>query len=213
MPTINMIASRRALKRRQEQNVRKLVYGVSAEVGCFLVAASVLYAHVVSLRGQSSDLGAQMQKLSPRVAENDRLTKATALLLPKVTTLDGAKADTLFWYTSIATVAGSLPPNAWLTSLGVTGSAAPGGVGAAPGSSSGADPTVLLSGVTLNQATVGEAMLRMNQSPNLDHVDLAFVQSQKTGTTDTVSFQMTVHLKPEPSAAAAQEGASHVQHS
>ena len=40
-------------------------------------------------------------------------------------------------------------------------------------------------------------MLRMNQAPSLDHVDLAFVQQQKIGTADTVAFQMTVHLKPE----------------
>ena len=40
-------------------------------------------------------------------------------------------------------------------------------------------------------------MLRMNQAQSLDHVDLAFVQAQKLGATDAVSFQMTVHLKPE----------------
>ena len=33
MPSINLIAARRAEKRRQEQNIRKLVYGISAETG------------------------------------------------------------------------------------------------------------------------------------------------------------------------------------
>ncbi|MDQ2798500.1 MAG: hypothetical protein M3Y13_02530, partial [Armatimonadota bacterium] len=46
-------------------------------------------------------------------------------------------------------------------------------------------------------AVVGETMLRMNQSPTLDHVELAFVQQQKIGDADAVGFQMTVHLKPE----------------
>ena len=49
----------------------------------------------------------------------------------------------------------------------------------------------------MSEATVGQSMLRMNQSPRLDHVDLSFVQSQKIGKADAVSFQMTVHLKPE----------------
>ncbi len=209
MPSINMIANRRADKKRQEQNVRKLVYGISAEAGCLLVAISVLTAHMSAVRGQIGDLSGQLQKLEPKVNEIERLEAATTALTPKVNTLDGAKADTLFWYTNIASITGSLPSQAWLTSLAAAGSGgAPGG--SAPGSASGADPTVQLSGVTLSQAQVGEAMLRMNQAPGLDHVDLAFVQEQKTGSLDTVAFQMTVHLKPEPSA---QTGVPNVQKS
>ncbi len=194
MPSINMIANRRAEKKRQEMNVRKLVYGISAEVGCILVATSVLYLHMVNVRGQVSDLGGQIQKLAPKVNAIDDLEKQTQVLAPKVTTLDGAKADTLFWYSNLSAITSSLPPKAWLTSLAATGS------GGAPGSASGSDPTVQLSGQSLDQSQVGEAMLRMNQSPGLDHVDLAFVQQQKTGDLTTVAFQMTVHLKPEPSA-------------
>jgi len=178
MPSINMIANRRAEKKRQAMNVRKLVYGISAEIGCVLVATSVLYLHMVNVRGQVSDLSGQIQKLEPKVNAIDDLEKQTQLLTPKVTTLD----------------TGSLPEKAWLTSLAAAGS------GGAPGSASGADPTVQLSGQSLDQSQVGEAMLRMNQSPGLDHIDLAFVQQQKTGDQSTVAFQMTVHLKPEPSA-------------
>ena len=196
MPSINMIANRRAEKKRQATNVRKLVYGISAEIGCVLAATSVLWVHMVSVQGQISDLSGQIQKLEPKVNAIDDLEKQTQLLTPKVVTLDGAKADTLFWYSNLAAITGSLPQNAWLTSLAAAGT------GGAPGSASGADPTVQLSGVSLDQSQVGEAMLRMNQSPSLDHVDLAFVQQQKTGNVPTVSFQMTVHLKPEPSALA-----------
>ena len=60
--------------------------------------------------------------------------------------------------------------------------------------------------MALNQATVGTAILTMNQSPGLDHVDLASVQQQKTGKVDTVSFQMTVHLKPEAAPTRTREG-------
>lgn len=194
MPSINMIANRRAEKKRQAMNVRKLVYGISAEIGCVLVATSVLYLHMVNVRGQVSDLSGQIQKLEPKVNAIDDLEKQTQLLTPKVTTLDGAKADTLFWYSNLSAITGSLPEKVWLTSLAAAGG------GGAPGSASGADPTVQFSGQSLDQSQVGEAMLRMNQSPGLDHIDLAFVQQQKTGDQTTVAFQMTVHLKPEPSA-------------
>ncbi len=37
MPSINMIAVRREDKRRQEQNVRKLLYGIVGEIGLVIV--------------------------------------------------------------------------------------------------------------------------------------------------------------------------------
>ncbi len=195
MPSINLIAGRRAEKRRQEQNIRKLIYGISAETGCIILAVCGLMIRQVALHSQVVDLSAQIQNLQPKVDKIQTLQGEITALQPKVKTLDGAKADTLFWYSNLYAIANSLPEKTWLTALGVTGS------GGAPGSAAGADPTVSLSGTTLNQTLVGEAMMRMNQSPGTDHVDLAFVQQQKTGDTDTVSFQMTAHLKPEPGAA------------
>lgn len=203
MPTINMIANRRAEKRRQEQNVRKLIYGISAEVGCLIIAISVLSIRQLNVRSHEVDLTAQMQNLQPKVNKINALQSQIAELQPKVKTLDGAKQDTLFWYSNLYSVASSLPDKTWFTSLGI------GGEGGAPGSGAGADPTINITGTTLNQALVGETMLRMNQSPGMDHIVLSFVQQQKTGSTDTVSFQMTAHLKPEPGAAA-QGGNSNV---
>lgn len=196
MPTINMIANRRTEKRRQEQNVRKLIYGISAEVGCLIIAISVLSVRQLTVRGHEVDLTAQMQNLQPKVNKIQALQTQIAELQPKVRTLDGAKEDTLFWYSNLYGITASLPDKTWFTSLGI------GGAGGAPGAAAGADPTISITGMTLNQAMVGEAMLRMNQSPGMDHVVLAFVQQQKTGSTDTVAFQMTAHLKPEPGAAA-----------
>lgn len=200
MPSINMIAVRREDKRRQENNIRKLLYAILGEVGVVVLLAFVLTARILVTTGRVADLNEQLHKLQPRVAAIQNLQAQTADMLPKVQTLDGAKADTLFWYKNFYAVTASLPPKTWLTSLG-TGSgsgAAPGS--AAPGSASGDDPTLSLAGVAMSQATVGETMLRMNQAPSLDHVDLAFVQQQKIGTADAVSFQMTVHLKPEAAA-------------
>jgi Tfp pilus assembly protein PilN len=206
MPSINMIAGRRAEKRRQEQNIRKLVYGLSAEVGCVILAICGLTIHQVALHGRIGDLSAQIQNLEPKVNKIQALQDQITALQPKVKTLDGAKADTLFWYSNLYALTSSLPEKTWLTSVGIAGG------GGQPGSAAGTDPTVSISGVTLNQGLVGETMTRMNQSAGTDHVDLAFVQQQKTGDTDTVSFQLTAHLKPEPGAAP-KEGASDVKKS
>ncbi len=196
MPSINMIANRRAEKKRQETEYPQA--GLRHQRGNRMRPGrhQCPDLHMVNVRGQVADLGGQIQKLEPKVNAIDDLEKQTQTLTPKVVTLDGAKADTLFWYSNLSAITGSLPQNAWLTSLAAAGT------GGAPGSASGTDPTVLLSGQSLNQSQVGEAMLRMNQSPGLDHIDLAFVQQQKTADQTTVAFQMTVHLKPEPSALA-----------
>ena len=194
MPSINMIALRREEKRQQEQNARKLLYAIAGEVGVVVAVACVLTARIVVTQGHIGDLGEQLAKLKPQVAQIQALQAQTAALQPKVTTLDGAKADTLFWYNNFYTITDSLPPKTWLTSLG-TGSAA--AAEPTPGSSAGTDPILNLSGIAMSEATVGQSMMRMNQSPRLDHVDLSFVQSQKIGKADAVSFQMTVHLKPE----------------
>ena len=197
MPSINMIAVRREDKRRQENNIRKLLYAILGEVGLVVLLAFVLTARILVTTGRISELNGQLDKLKPRVAAIQSLQAQTADMMPKVQTLDGAKSDTLFWYKNFYAVTASLPPKTWLTSLG-TGTAASATPGTtAPGAAGGDDPTLSLSGVAMSQATVGETMLRMNQAPSLDHVDLAFVQQQKIGTADAVSFQMTVHLKPE----------------
>lgn len=210
MPSINMIALRRDEKRQQEQNARKLLYSIAGEVGVVIAVASVMTARILVAQSHISDLSDRLAKLKPQVAQIQSLQAQTAALQPKVDTLDGAKADTLFWYNNFYAVTGSLPAKTWLTSLGTSAAAE---AGATPGTAAGTDPTLNLSGVAMTEAAVGQSMLRMNQSSRLDHVDLSFVQSQKIGTADAVSFQMTVHLKPEAAKASSKDpkaGASRV---
>lgn len=194
-----MIALRREEKRHQEKNARKLLYSIAGEVGVVTAVAFVLTARILVAQGHLGDLSSQLAKLKPQVAQIQALQAQTTALQPKVDTLDGAKADTLFWYNNFYAVTDSLPPKTWLISLGTGSTGAAGAV--TPGTASGPDPVLNLSGIALSEATVGQSMLRMNQSPRLDHVDLSFVQSQKIGAMDAVSFQMTVHLKPEAGAA------------
>jgi len=197
MPSINMIAVRREEKRRQEQNIRKLLSAIIGEIGLVVAVAFVMTARILVTQNEINRLNDRVRALQPSVTKIQDLQTQTAALLPKVQTLDGAKADTLFWYKNFYAVTMSLPPKTWLTSLATGGG--PAAAGITPGAAGGDDPTLNLVGVAMSQAVVGETMLHMNQSPSLDHVDLAFVQQQKLGTADAVSFQMTVHLKPEAS--------------
>jgi Tfp pilus assembly protein PilN len=199
MPSVNLIASRRVEKRRQRQNIRKLTYVTMAELGLVVLAISFMSLRLVSVNGHVADLNDQIRKLEPTVSEIASLQTETTHMLPKVTVLDNAKADTLFWYKNMITLTDSLPPKTWLTSVTTGGTAAAaGGAPVAGAVATAADPpTFNITGVAIDQASVGEAMLRINSAATMDHADLSFVQQQKIGTVDTTAFQMTVHVKPE----------------
>jgi len=195
MPSINMIASRRADKLRRENNLRNTVYAIIAEIGVVVLVLSFLSIRLAAITAHISELDGQIVKLQPTVTQIQKLQTETARLMPKVLTLDGAKKDTLFWYNNIFAVANSLPAKTWLTAM--SSAIPPAGTTPVPGSGAGTDPTLNVTGIATSHAAVGDTMLRMNQQPGLDHVDLAFDQAQKLGKIDTVAFQMTIHLKPE----------------
>ncbi len=202
MPSINMIAARRAEKKKQEQNVRRLAYAIAGELGGTLVIISVMVGRLVLIGGQIGDLQHEADKLKPTVARIQKMQQDTQAMQPKVATLAGARADTLFWYDGFYAVTSALPPQSWLTTLATNG----GSDGAAPGAVAATDPQLTLSGTATNQTQVGTAILQMNRLPGLDHVDLASVNQQKVGGVTAVTFQMTVHLKPEAAPAADPQG-------
>lgn len=200
MPSINMIAVRRAEKQRLEQNNRKLVYLVVSEYGTVLLVLSFMLLNLVHVTGRIQDLNGQLATLEPQVAQIHDLQAQTVKLMPKVNLLKGARIDTMFWYDNFYAVTSSLPHDVWLTSMSTTTNS-PGAASATPGNADGSDPVLALSGTSTSQSLVGEAMLKMNQAPSLDHADLQFVQSLSEPGVQLVTFQMNVHLKPEPAPA------------
>lgn len=199
MPSINIIAPRRAEKLRRERNLKNIVYAIIGEIAIVMLVIGFLVLRLAALTARTAELDGQIVKLQPKVTQIQKLQQETERLMPKVITLAGAKTDTLFWYNNISAIASCLPQSTWLTSL-ATG-LPPLGTSETPGSIAGSDPTLSIMGVATSHSDVGAAMLAMNQQPGLDHIDLGFDQAQKLGTTDTVTFAMTIHLKPEPAAA------------
>jgi Tfp pilus assembly protein PilN len=192
VPSINMIAARRADKKKQEQNIRRLVYAIAGEVGGTLVIISILVGRMVLINGQISDLQHETVKLKPTVASIQNMQQETQQMQPEVATLAGAHGDTMFWYDGFYAVTSALPPQSWLTALSTSGAG-----DAAPGAVAAGDPQLTLSGNTTEQSQVETAILQMNQLPGLDHVYLSSVTQEKVAGASKVTFQMTVHLKPE----------------
>lgn len=208
MPSVNMIAARRAEKHRLEQNTRKLVYGVVGELGLILVAVSFMLAHLITTQTHVGVLDAQLKNLQPKVDEIKQLESDTAALQPKVQVVETAQQDTLYWYSALQNLALSLPAKTWVTQVSTNGTpvftSAPGGQttasapAAAPAAPAAATSAASLNvnGMSASQDEVGETMLKINTFPNFSQAVLSSIQKSDIGKTPAVSFQMTVDLKP-----------------
>ena len=211
MPSINLIAARRAEKHRLQQHIRKLIYALAAEAGVVLFIVSVLTLQLVNAQSHVGDLDTRIAKLKPQVDRIQQLEGETSQLQPKLTALNTARGTTLYWYTALQNVTSSLSTNAWLTELSTTGSpsaaAAPKGPGAAPAVGAPIQAaTINLNGVAVSQAEVGQTMLKMNQYPHFDQVQLNYATQALIGKKPTVNFQLTVLLHPTDDGAALGKG-------
>jgi Tfp pilus assembly protein PilN len=197
MPAINMIAAKREEKKRLEQRTRNLVYGIAVEAGLFLVALSYMVVQLVSTQDQVAGLNESIAKLKPQVAQIQGLQDQTALLEPKLTALNDARTNTLYWYTSIENLTDSLTDSSWLVSLQTSGDPS---VVNLDGPANNQGPQMQVQGVSLTQSEVGQTMLRMNEYPSFDHVNLTFVQQQQGGFTAMtngvipVEFEIAIEL-------------------
>jgi Tfp pilus assembly protein PilN len=220
MPSINMIAARRAEKRRMEQKTKGIIYCILAEGGLFLVALSFMVLQLITTQGQAGDLKYKIAKLKTQVDQIQALQQQTAELQPKLTALNSARDNTLYWYTALQNTTSSLSTTSWLSSISTSGDPSGALPPGAPATAVAPPATLLIAGSSISQADVGLTMLRMNQFPQFDHVMLNFVQQQdalnapKTGI-NPVQFQMAIQLHPtaQPKAAAKTGNNDNVQKS
>jgi Tfp pilus assembly protein PilN len=195
-----MIAARRAEKHRIEKRTRNLVYGILAEAGLFLVVISYMIVQLVATQGQAADLRDKISKLKPEVEAIQGLQKETAALQPKVTALDDARTNTLYWYTAIQNLTSSLSNSTYLSSIDTKGD--PSGAASTGVGSVATGATMSVAGTSLTASDVGMMMLRMNQYPQFDKVTLSEVDEQpqmgsaSMNGSQQVKFQIAIDLHP-----------------
>lgn len=187
MPAINMIAPRRAEKRRLERDMRRLLIVIVVELVFAVGVGGWLCTRLFTTRAQIADLEVQLARLQPVVSQIERYEKATAKLEPKLKLLDKAKDNTLRWYNTLDRLTQCMPESAWLTQISSKADRA--------GASGSGGLSVDIRGISANQATVGEAMLRINTIPDLKRVDLSFTQSSTVGNATAVEFEINAAMK------------------
>jgi Tfp pilus assembly protein PilN len=185
MPNINLIAVRREEKKRLERLTRQLFFGLAGSVGVFALLSLYLGARQLQMRSELADADQKMQKLQPILDRIDQIEKDTNDLLPKVETLQSAKANTLRWRALLQVVSTSIPENTWLSAFNASGSSE--------------DTWISLIGISNSQSQVGETMTRLGTHPMFDNVELSYTNSdgapQPGDTGQKVNFEIKTHLR------------------
>lgn len=189
MVSINMIAARRAERLRLSRATRILSFAVCTCAALLVTVGLVMGGRILTVKYQTASVEAELVKLQPTIEKINAIERERTLLKPQIAVLDDAVLNTMRWHSVMADLQRSIPPQTWLTNLSVERQAE-------------GQERLRLSGVTVSQKLVGEAMLRLNQNQLYNGVDLHFTQSGKVGSRETVEFELAAHLKPlkeEPS--------------
>lgn len=170
MPSINMIAPRRAEKLRRERDMRRLVFGIMAELAVAVALAGWVVIDIHSMNTQIASLDKQIDALQPVVNEIKQYDAATAKLKPKLKLLDDAMSVTMRWYNTLNKLTENMPSSTYLakvTSDNMSASSARKG---------DTQPKVIIGGVSATQALVGETMLRVQTISDVTGVELHYTR-------------------------------------
>lgn len=178
MPSINMIAPRRAEKRRLESAMRKLAVLIAVHLVFAVALGGWIFMKTLTTRATIAELNSQLQLLTPKIKKVAQLERQTAELKPKVDLLNTAKSRTMRWYNTLDKLTQSVPSATWLTRIGTTTGAGQ------------TDAVLNINGVTCEQAKVGETMMRLHNNPDFRSVDLHYTQKGSAGRDTSLEFEI-----------------------
>jgi Tfp pilus assembly protein PilN len=194
MPTINLIHEQREAYRRRVKASRAwflAFLGTTAATGgitAFLLIASM------ALTGEANRLQAQAEELEPlrqQIAKNeDEFGK----LRPRLATLNEARTETEKWTRILEHMSYVIPTNTWLT-----------GVRSTPNSEEDAPIEFALTGMSNEQQTVGEFMLRLQALADLTNIRLRYSEEKKTQFGDGLEFQIVCDVPVPTSKSSSKE--------
>jgi len=184
MPSVNMIAPRRAEKRRRERDMRRLVVVIIAELIFAVGLGGWIATRMLTTSNRIADLNTQISKLKPIVKQIEDYNDATSRLKPKLSLLNQAKDSTMRWYSALDRLTQSLPQSTYLTRVAsMADNKEPSAV------------SVNLTGVSISQERIGETMMRLHQIPEFESINLHFTQNTDVSGAPAVEFEIGAVLK------------------
>ena len=164
MPLINLIKEQRLQAQKREQQVRIALVGTLGVGALCLLTTGALMLDGARLNVVASALEKQKAELEPKVEQLSALEQEIALLQPRKTTLETARTYSAQWGRVLSHLTQNVPEGVILTDV----------------KTHQRDPlkpvVVTLKGLSLTQEKVGELILRVEASPEMQNVGLKYTQ-------------------------------------
>jgi len=182
MPLINLIQEQRLAAKRDETRARSYFFGFVG-IGILSVGGYLtLLLQTELLQGQEMKMRAEIQKVKPLLAQKDANDKQFQELSPRVKTLEDAQLITARWDRLLTHLSKQTPAHTWVTGMRCTAS----------------DPekpiTVSFVGVGTSQVPVGEFILRLQNSTDLENVQLKYTQDKIINLEHAVEFEIDADI-------------------
>jgi Tfp pilus assembly protein PilN len=196
MPSVNMIAPRRADKRRRERDMRRLVVVIIAELIFAVGLGGWVCTRILATSNRIADLNTEIAKLKPVVKQIEGYDKAKKQLDPKLDLLNQAKDCTMRWYGALDRLTQSMPDSTYLTRVNTM-----------TDGKEGSPVNVSLNGISISQERIGETMMRLHSIPEFETVSLHYTQNTAVMGAPAVEFEIGAVMKSDQPAKGAQTNA------
>jgi Tfp pilus assembly protein PilN len=182
MPLINLIQEQRLARKRNEARARSFflvfVGSAVASVGGF----GFFWLQSEGLNREKAQLEAQLQKNAPLVKQIEDYQNQYSQLSPRLKTLEDAQLVSGRWGRIMTHIAHQTPGPTWLTAMRVQANDA-------------AKPINLsLVGIAPGQEPISEFILRLQNSKDLENVNLKFSQEKVINLVKAVEFEVTADI-------------------
>lgn len=178
MPLINLIAEERLEARIREQRVRTALTA-SFGLGAVLLLTAGFFAFEAGRHELiSMGLERERQRLKPMIEDLEETEGQIAQLEPRVQTLQQATLGTEKWTRILGHLTTNTPEGLWFTSLKCSQPQADKAT------------TVQFQGMSLNQDRVGDLIVRLQTSPDLDAIALNFTSQRAGNQAKAIEFEV-----------------------
>ncbi|MFY9235488.1 MAG: PilN domain-containing protein [Fimbriimonadaceae bacterium] len=182
MPLINLIQEQQLSGRREEARARLFFMSFVASAAAAAAAFGFLLFQTDAAKGELADMEAKNQKMAPLLKQIEDNSRLASQLSPRLNTLESAQLLTSRWNNILDHLVVNTPAQTWLTGIRCVAQ----------------DPSKPVSisfvGMAASQELVGEMILRLQGSPELQGVNLKYTQEKVVTEGNGIEFEISADL-------------------
>ncbi|HWD41828.1 MAG TPA: PilN domain-containing protein [Fimbriimonas sp.] len=178
MPIINLIQEQRLAAQKREQRARIAFTTFVGVLAAGVLGYGYLFYEKQALSTKAASLNQTIQKMAPIVAQINDCKKQQSLLDPRFQTLEDAAKTSGRWTHILTHLETQTPAGTWLTGM------------QCQAVQQDKPVSIVLTGTSKAQEPISEFILRVQNEPNLENVNLHFTQEKRSMTGKAIDFEI-----------------------